>query len=143
MPSHEDRLSSGNCFFCLDKGHRWLSRLQRQRCCTKDFCWTKEIISVCCSSAIWTLALGFVSLRLSPVECLGRACGNSSRRLLSRLNCRPAWLTCKYFTKHCEFFASPSHRAPALQFSSRARVFRGVREPRRFASVSSAGVGVR
>jgi hypothetical protein len=110
VPSHEDRLSSGNCFFCLDKGHWWLSCLRRQRCCTKDFCWTKAIISVCCSSAIWILALGFVSLRLSPVEGLGRAYGNSSRRLLSRLNCRPAWITCKYFTKHCEFFASPSHR---------------------------------
>ncbi len=33
---HEDRLSSGNCFFCLDKGHWWLSCLRRQRCCTKD-----------------------------------------------------------------------------------------------------------
>ncbi len=33
------------------------------------------------SSAIWTLALGFVSLRLSPVGCLGCAYGNSSLRL--------------------------------------------------------------
>ena len=115
----------GNCFFCLDKGYWWLSCPQQRCNCTKGFCWTKAIISVCCSSAIWTSSQFLQPLLKPPVKCLGHTHGNSSCRLLQRTNCRPAWSTCnlgcKYFTKHREFLASPSHRAPALQFSSRAR----------------------